>query len=81
MDRDITAKEFMREFIEGDSPKIRKMDPSSKNTIRHDRWDREDFAAVMAEIEDVAMSQDELAKITPTAPGAIEDTFFGLHKA
>lgn len=73
--------DFLHDFFDQGKRVRRSIDPTTKNTVRHDRWDREDLRAVLSEIEAMRVAQDDLEQITETAPGAIEDTFFGLMKA
>ena len=79
--KDETERGFIEDFFAAGKRIIRGVDPTTKNTIRHDKWDREDLRAVFNEIQDMAQAQQDLSGITETAPGAIEDTFFGLMKA
>jgi len=73
--------DFLADFFEQGKHVRKSVDPTTKNTIVHDRWDREDLRHVLSEIDAMRVAQDDLEGITETAPGAIEDTFFGLMKA
>lgn len=76
---DTPAGDYLRDFFGRRRPN--RVDPTTKNSIRHDRWDREDLGAIMAELKDIELAQEELLGVTETGDGAIEDTFFSLMKA
>jgi uncharacterized protein with von Willebrand factor type A (vWA) domain len=52
-----------------------------KNTIRHDRFDREDFDHLKDEMREFAAAEDKLSDFVETGGSAYADSFFSLMKA
>lgn len=70
--------DFLRNFLgSGD------IDPDklSKHVIHHDKWDQEDYNALLEEMRELAAAEDRLTDVVETGGSAFADTFFGLLKA
>jgi uncharacterized protein with von Willebrand factor type A (vWA) domain len=53
----------------------------SRQTISHDKWDKEDLNAMMGEMKEFSKADDRLSKLVTTGHEAMNDTFFSLVKA
>ena len=74
------ARGFMDEFFQGGNRPVRK-NPDSKFSIVHDKWDKEDYEAIVNEIKELEVAGDQLADFVPTGGPAMGDAFHGLKKA
>lgn len=70
---------FLEEFLSGNQT----INPSdlSRNAIRHDRYDEEDYESVMEEMREMAAAEDKLTDVVDTGGSAFADQFFSLMKA
>lgn len=70
---------FLEEFLSGNQT----INPSdlSRNAIRHDRYDEEDYESVMEEMREMAAAEDKLTDVVDTGSSAFADQFFSLMKA
>lgn len=71
---------FLEEFL--GSGKNRP-DPTnlSRNAIRGDRYDEEDYAAILKEMKEMEAAEDKLSDVVDTGPSAFKDAFYSLMKA
>ena len=70
---------FLNEFLEKDSkPRV---DKATKNTVRHDKWDREDYDRLLAEMDELGASEDRLTDVVETGSSMMADTYFSLVKS
>ena len=53
----------------------------SKNTIKHDKWDRQDYERLLKEMQELAASEDKITDEIPTGGTLFEDLYFSLSKA
>lgn len=53
----------------------------SRYTLRHDRWDIEDWSSILEEMKELQVADDQLSNFTPTGHEALGDTFMSLMKA
>ena len=74
------AREFMDDFFGGTNRPVRK-NPNSKFTVNHDKWDKEDYDAIVDEIKELEVAGNQLADFAPTGGPAMGDTFHSLKKA
>lgn len=70
----------VQSFLNPDGSIRRTVDPSERNTVKHDKWDRAEFNEVISNIEALGLAQDDLLNITDTAPPAIMDVFWEFLK-
>lgn len=74
------AKSFLNEFWgNGDMP-VRRV-PEEKNAVKADKWDREDYNAILSEMKELEVSVDQLSRVVETGAPAMADEFFSLAKA
>lgn len=74
------AKRFLEEWFGEDGRPSKKV-PESKNTVYHDKYDREDYEAVLNEMKSLSVAEDRLTDAVSTGSSAMADTFFALMKA
>lgn len=69
---------FLDEFLgdPGNEPT-----PGHKQTLHHDKWDMEDWQAILDEMRELSLADDALTAFTPTGHEAMGDTWFALVKA
>jgi hypothetical protein len=53
----------------------------AENAVEHDRWDREDWDYIRAEMGLLESKTEDLCDITPTGRPLMEDVFYSLLKA
>lgn len=75
------AQNFLGEFFGNDPYKVKKTTPQSKHVIKNDKWDREDYAAILDEMKELSVAEDKLTSAVDTGASAMADTFFSLIKA
>lgn len=51
------------------------------NTMKHDKWDREDYVRLLKEMQELAASEDRITDVIETGGHLFEDTYFSLSKA
>lgn len=73
-------QETVANFLNPDGTIRRRVNPAERNTVHHDKWDRQEINEVLASITAFGAAQDDLTEITPTAPPAIADTFWEFLK-
>lgn len=74
------ARNFMDDFFDNNGRVARKT-PDSKFTVKHDKWDKEDYDAIVDEIKELEVASDQLETVAPTGGPAMGDTFHSLKKA
>lgn len=75
----MAANDFLKDFLGGEStPRV---DKTSKNTVRHDKWDREDYNRLLAEMQELGASEDRLTDFVDTGASMMADTYFSLVKS
>lgn len=52
----------------------------SRYTLRHDKWDLEDWSSILDELRELAVADDQISNFTPTGHEALGDTFMALMK-
>lgn len=69
---------FLDDFLGG-----RPVDVSAlaKNTVRHDKFDREDYDSILKEMRELAAAEDKLTDAVETGGSAMADTYFSVVKA
>lgn len=75
------GQSFLDSFFGHDPYKVRKRNPESKNVIKHDKWDREDYEGILEEMKELSVAEDKLTDKVDTGASAMADTFFSLVKA
>lgn len=76
-----SAKGFLEEFLGNDRYKVAKRVPESKNTVFNDKYDRQDYNAILKEMKELSIAEDRLSEVVSTGTPAMEDTYFSLVKA
>lgn len=74
------AREFMEDFFGPDGRTVRRV-PNSKFTVNADKWDQEDYNAIVDELKDLELAGHALAQAAPTGGPAMGDAFHSLKKA
>lgn len=74
------ARGFLDGFFGENGRPIRKS-PNSKFTVKHDKWDKEDYDAIIDEIKELEVASNQLTEAAPTGGPAMGDTFHSLKKA
>ena len=74
------SKDFLRDFL-GEKPAESGIDATTKNTVRHDKWDREDYNRLLAEMAELGASEDRLTDVVETGSSMMADTYFSLVKS
>lgn len=77
----MSASNFLNEFLGKDKYKVNKKIPESKNVIKNDKWDREDYDAILQEMKGLSIAEDRLTDVVDTGASAMADTFYSLVKA
>lgn len=76
-----SARSTLKKFFGDDPYQPKKNTPESKNVIRHDKFDREDYEAILDEMKELSVAEDKLTDAVETGASAMADTFFSLVKA
>lgn len=74
------ARDFLQEFL-GERPDVVPVDRTTKNTVFHDRWDREDYERLLTEMDELDASEDRLTDVAETGSSMMADTYFSLVKS
>lgn len=72
-------KGFLDEFLGREG--VPTPDAKTKNTVRHDKWDREDYNRLIAEMDELGASEDRLTDVVDTGASMMADTYFSLVKS
>lgn len=73
---------FLNEFFNGNSRSDSPRGVDSKYTIKHDKWDAEDYRRIHDEVKDFSVAEKDLRNIAgEAASAAMADEFFSLVKA
>jgi uncharacterized protein with von Willebrand factor type A (vWA) domain len=75
------AQSFLNKFLGENHYKLDKKIPESKNVVRHDQWDREDYEGILEEMKELSVAEDRLTDVVDTGSAAMADEFFSLVKA
>lgn len=72
----------MSDFLDDWLNKPKPKDPSklSRRTVRSDRWDEEDFEAILESMPDFDTARDRICDRVDTGNALTADTFFSLYK-
>lgn len=75
------AKEqgFLEEFLGHEG--VPRPEAASKNTVRHDKWDREDYNRLLKEMDELDGAEDRLTDVVDTGASMMADTYFSLVKS
>ena len=71
---------FLDEYL-GDKSATLPVDRASKNTVLHDKWDREDYNRLLDEMDELGASEGRLTDVVETGSSMMADTFFSLVKS
>lgn len=72
-----SAQRLVDQFLKGKA----KPNYTNKNTIRNDKWDREDYNSILKEMRELESAESELVDHVRTGSTAMEDQFFALMKS
>ena len=75
------AQGFLDSYFGNDPYKVRPVNPESKNTVRNDSYDREDYEGILQEMKELSVAEDKLTDVVDTGASAMADTYFSLVKA
>lgn len=74
-----SASSFLNQYFR-DGHHQPKIMPESKYTIKHDKWDEEDYNSILEEMKELNIAEDKLTDAVDTGAPAMADTFFSLLK-
>src|SRR5690606_41134295 len=73
------ARRLLDEFFGPNGLPVKKV-PESKRTVEHDKWDEEDYQAILMEVKPLSVAEDKLSEYVETGDSAMADTYFSLSK-
>ena len=73
------TQQFLERFLNSDL--TRPVQSLGKNTLSHNKYDREDYARILQEMKELSVAEDRLTDFADTGGHMMEDTFFSLFKA